>query len=1717
MTPTAANSFIRVSITLPILASLALAGCGMSNLPDKSSGKIVTGEVFGGQQPISGSTVQLYQVGTASDGSAATPLITTTTVTTSDGTGNASNSNANAGNDYNALPAGAFTIGGGAFTCPTATSPVTATQVYIVATGGNPGLNSGTNNTAIAMMAALGPCSGITSSTHIRLNELTTIGSLAPIAAYMNSISTLGSGPTDAAQFLAALDEVADYTDTSIGAVPGPSLPSGYYASSVEIQTLADVVSACINSTGGTAGQNNFCGYLFSLATPPSGTAPTDIIGAILTILKYPSQNVCPIYNRLPTQVPYQPTLSECPANWELPILPIAATPVISPGTGSYTGAQSVSITDTTANSSIYYTTNGTTPTTASTPYTGSFEVNSSSTVQAVAVASGYATSAAASATYTLGAAGAPAQLAFLVQPANTAINTAIAPSVQVAIEDAAGHIVGTASNSVTLALSPNPGSATLSGTVTASAVNGIATFSNLSLNVVGTGYGFTAASNGLTPASSTTFNITQPVITVTLPNTLVGIGSTLPGSFTLGQAAPSGGLTVNLASNATSDVTISPATVTVAQGATSGSFTYTGVAVGTASLSASATGYVTGSASVTGTETYISLGTLPTIAPNQTSSLALSLGQNAGSNGVTVTFTSSNTAVATVTPSVFIPSGFKVGAENPQITGTGYGTTTITASAPGYAPDIRTVTVSLTTSLPQSISVPTNSPQTMTLTLSAGAPTGGLTFTLMSSNTSYATVPATLTIPAGSASGTFTVTGVAAGTATISASYPGLTTATSNVTVSTPAIYVQSSMTSSTINNVNVTGVGLYIDDEFYSGGTPPSAITVTITSSNPSVAVVSTNSSVIGAGTATIANYTGGYTHFQIQGLAVGTSTLTITAPGYTTYTTTITVYAAGITLGSGGNLSTTTFSSTSSFSVIAALLNPSTLTFFGSCSANGASQYGCFLNPNTSASIAVTSSNTSVGTITTSPVTIAAGSYSATTSFQPVGAGTSTIALGTQPSGFSATTSSGYLSGTATVTAPTPNFGLYPLTTLGVGLYNLIFDGSLGGTAPSAVTVTVTSSNPSAVLLSTNAAALGTATLTFTNVTNTIPTYYVQGVAQGTSTITMSAPGVTNATETVTVNPSGIVFLGGFGSFSTTTFAGNYPLRVVGAILNSNLTYQTYCGYGTGNGANCLVGPSPLSIAVTSSNTTTGTITTSPVTIASGGTTASTNFTPLSAGTTTIALGTQPTGLSTSTSSGYASSTATVTQPTPSFGPYASTSNGVGLYTAVFDASLGGTAPSPITVTVTSSNPSAVLLSTTPSALGSSSITLTNVTNTIPEYYVQGIAQGTSTITMSAPGVNNVTETVTVYPVSMIFTNNSESLTTTTFSSPSNVSVELEVLNSGTLTNMAACTGINSLNGGVPCAVGPGSATIAVTSSNTAVGTISTSPITIPAGSNSASTTFTPGTAGTTTIALGTQPAGFSASTTTNAVSGTATVTAPQPTFSVYGGGCYCNPYVAFGTYTGVGLYIQNNINFGATSPSPVTATITSSNPAVAVLSSSASTLGSGTLTFTNLTNGTPNFYIQGLSVGSTVITVTIPGYNNATETITVEPSGLVFNNSSEVLTTTTGSSPSTITVSAVLLNPGTLTYFATCSGATSQGGYACAVGPNAASIPVISSNTATGTITTSPVTLPVGSYSATTTFNPLAAGTSTLSLGTQPSGFSATSSGGSYLSGTATVSH
>ena len=81
---------------------------------------------------------------------------------------------------------------------------------------------------------------------------------------------------------------------------------------------------------------------------------------------------------------------------------PQTASPVFSPGNGTYTAAQVVSITDSTPGATIYYTTDGRRPTTASPVYVHPIQVTGTTTINAMAAAPGYSNSYVASATYTI-------------------------------------------------------------------------------------------------------------------------------------------------------------------------------------------------------------------------------------------------------------------------------------------------------------------------------------------------------------------------------------------------------------------------------------------------------------------------------------------------------------------------------------------------------------------------------------------------------------------------------------------------------------------------------------------------------------------------------------------------------------------------------------------------------------------------------------------------------------------------------------------------------------------------------------------------------------------------------------------------------------------------------------------------------------------------------------------------------------------------------------------------------------------------------------------------------------------------------------------------------------------------------------------------------------------------------------------------------------------
>src|SRR5207247_8560481 len=151
--------------------------------------------------------------------------------------------------------------------------------------------------------------------------------------------------------------------------------------------------------------------------------------------------------------------------------------------------------------------------------------------------------------------------LAFTVQPSNTLAGPAMSPSVSVTALHPAGNPVPSFTGSVTVALGNNSGGSTLSGTTTVAAVNGVATFVDLSLNKAGTGYTLTASASGFAPVTSTPFDI--------IPGTATRLAFTQQPSTTVAGAAISPAVQVTALDAAGDPGPSFKGTVTAALGAT--------------------------------------------------------------------------------------------------------------------------------------------------------------------------------------------------------------------------------------------------------------------------------------------------------------------------------------------------------------------------------------------------------------------------------------------------------------------------------------------------------------------------------------------------------------------------------------------------------------------------------------------------------------------------------------------------------------------------------------------------------------------------------------------------------------------------------------------------------------------------------------------------------------------------------------------------------------------------------------------------------------------------------------------------------------------------------------------------------------------------------------------------------------------------------------------
>ena len=141
--------------------------------------------------------------------------------------------------------------------------------------------------------------------------------------------------------------------------------------------------------------------------------------------------------------------------------------------------------------------------------------------------------------------------LAFAVQPSKTIVNQVITGSdvnpagipLAVDVRNSDGTIDTTSSAPVTIALAPNPSGGVLSGTTTVNAVNGVATFSTLTINKAGQDYELLATSPGVSPASARGFDEVNAATRCTGTGTCSTTASTQTSAFTV--TVPGGGTTV--------------------------------------------------------------------------------------------------------------------------------------------------------------------------------------------------------------------------------------------------------------------------------------------------------------------------------------------------------------------------------------------------------------------------------------------------------------------------------------------------------------------------------------------------------------------------------------------------------------------------------------------------------------------------------------------------------------------------------------------------------------------------------------------------------------------------------------------------------------------------------------------------------------------------------------------------------------------------------------------------------------------------------------------------------------------------------------------------------------------------------------------------------------------------------------------------------------------
>lgn len=283
----------RRIVVLPSLFSclcVLATGCSLGNMSSPTSVSTtpsttvtIAGKVHGGQQPVSGATIQLYAANTTTNQGASTAMLTTTVTTLADGSFSITT-------DY---------------TCP-ASNPL----VYLVSTGGNPGLGGSVNNSDLTLMSLLGTCNSLSQFTYVILNELSTVASAQALSSFMSDATHVGSSPSNLVGIAGAFATAAETYDYATGGLPGTSpdldLPG------LQLNTLANILAACVNTAGGVSGDSSPCGKLFSL------TGGTDTATAALKMAQSPANNTSQLYALIPASPPFQPYFSSVPSDFSV-------------------------------------------------------------------------------------------------------------------------------------------------------------------------------------------------------------------------------------------------------------------------------------------------------------------------------------------------------------------------------------------------------------------------------------------------------------------------------------------------------------------------------------------------------------------------------------------------------------------------------------------------------------------------------------------------------------------------------------------------------------------------------------------------------------------------------------------------------------------------------------------------------------------------------------------------------------------------------------------------------------------------------------------------------------------------------------------------------------------------------------------------------------------------------------------------------------------------------------------------------------------------------------------------------------------------------------------------------------------------------------------------------------------------------------------------------